>query len=400
MKVFQICNKSPYPPKEGGSIAMNNITQGLIMHGHQIKILAFSTPKNYVDEKTFPEKYKNKTNIETVFIDNTIKLTDAFFNLFSNESYHIKRFISKEFENKIINILLHEKFDIIQLETLYITPYIETIRKYSDAKIVLRSHNIEHFIWSRMRTTCKNPFKKIYLRHLINTLKSYEINALNRCDGIASITSNDAECLKTLGCRVPVIDIPLGIEADNYIQCDVNNTEIPSIFHIGSMNWMPNEEAVKWFLKKVWNDVIIEFPKIKLYLAGHQMPAWLTNKVFPNTIVIGEVEDAATFMNTKQIMIVPLLSGSGLRVKIIEGMALGKTIISTSIGAEGIDYENGKHLLIANTPVEFVQQIKKCVNDKKFTEYIGNNAKQWVKEKYDNNKITDKLIDFYKQLLK
>jgi len=399
MRIFQICNKSPFPANEGGSIAMNNLTQGLLMQGHTVKILAFSTPKNYVDEQSFPEKYKNNTSIETVFIDNSVKFTDAFFNLFTKNSYHIQRFLSKEFENKIISILQNEKFDIIQLETLYVTPYIETIRQYSDAKIILRSHNVEHLIWQRIKAVSKNIFKKFYLNHLTKTLRNYEINILNKCDGIAAITANDAEYMKNLGCKVPIIDLPIGIDLGNYARNEKPATEIPSLFFIGSMNWMPNEEAIKWFLNDIWDPIVQKFPNLNLYLAGHQMPAWVLNKTYPNTIVVGEVDDAIDFMNSKQIMVVPLLSGSGLRIKIIEGMALGKTVISTTIGAEGIEAKDGLHILIANTPEEFLMQISNCLQNTAFADSIGSHAQEMVIEKYENKAITTKLTLFYNTVL-
>ena len=398
MRIFQICNKSPFPPKEGGSIAMNNITQGLLAKGHTVKILAFSTPKYFVDEKTFPSEYLERTGIETVFIDNSVKLTDAFLNLFSSESYHIKRFVSKEFENKIISILQKETFDIIQLETLYISPYIETIRKYSDAKIVLRSHNIEYLIWERLASSSNNFFRKVYLKHLAKTLKQYEIKAINKFDGIAAITSKDAEQLKILGCRKPICDIPLGIDLNNYSMIPVK-MEVPSLFHIGSMNWMPNEEAVKWFLSQVWDEIHNEYPELKLYLAGRNMPDWLLEMKMPHVEIVGEVEDALTFISSKQIMVVPLLSGSGMRVKIMEGMALGKIIISTTIGAEGIDYEDGKNILLADTPAEFAEKIRYCLKDINRAEQVGIQANKLIEEKYDNKIITEKLITFYHQIL-
>ena len=146
MKILLLCNKSPYPPKEGGPIAMNSIIEGLINANNQVKVLAINTNKYFTDIEKIPSDYRKKTNIEAVYIDLSIKPLDAFFNLFTNKSYHVERFITKDFENKLIEILKNEKFDIIQFETLYITPYIKTISKYSKAKIVLRSHNIEHLI--------------------------------------------------------------------------------------------------------------------------------------------------------------------------------------------------------------------------------------------------------------
>ncbi len=115
-----------------------------------------------------------------------------------------------------------------------------------------------------------------------------------------------------------------------------------SVFHLGSLDWMPNQEGVKWFVESVWPLVLAEQPKATFHIAGRDIPDWVNAYHGKNNVfVAGEVNNAADFMNSKEIMIVPLKSGSGMRVKIIEGFAAHKAIVSTTVGAEGINYENG-----------------------------------------------------------
>ncbi len=399
MKVLVLCNKSPFPPKEGGPIAMNTIIEGLINAGHKVKVLAINSNKYGVDVKDIPEDYRQKTQIETVYINLAVKPVDAFLNLFTGKSYHVERFISAAFEQKLIEILKTNQFDIVQLETLYISPYIETIRKYSKAKIVLRSHNIEHLIWKRVAEITKNPLKSWYLHHLSRTLKNYELGVLNLYDGIATITKKDGDYFLSHGCKIPVIAIPFGINLENFTENSGIETEFPSLFHIGAMNWMPNEEGIKWFVEKVWPLVTGEFPALKCYLAGREMPDWLTNSKIKNLEVIGEVDDAFEFIYSKAIEIVPLFSGSGIRIKIIEAMAAGRAVISTSIGAEGINIENGENILIADTPEEFFDGIKKCVTNETFCLTLGQNARQLVFRDHSNQKLIIRLEGFYQQII-
>ncbi|MCD6112158.1 MAG: glycosyltransferase [Bacteroidales bacterium] len=398
MKILIICNKSPYPPKEGGPIAMNAIINGLTDAGHNVKVLAVNSPKYNVDINKLPVDYRNKTNIEAVYVDLTVKPLEIFFNLFSNQSYHVKRFISKDFENKIIEILKNNTFDFIQLETLYMSPYLEIIRKYSDAKVILRAHNIEHLIWQRLARTCKNPLKRFVYKHLSTTLKNYELSVINKYDGIAAITKKDINFFKNNGCNVPIVDIPFGIDITDNTDKINTDFEFPSLFHIGSMNWIPNVEGIKWFIDEAWPKIHMQYPELKFYLAGREMPNWLKNLNSQNIVVLGEVDNASEFINSKAIMIVPLLSGSGIRIKIIEGMKLGKTIISTSIGAEGINYLNNKDILIADTADDFFNAVKRCVEDKKFCIEIGSNAKKLISNQYNSKKIIEKLVEFYKNL--
>ncbi len=399
MKILFLCNKSPYPPGEGGPIAMNANIRGLVDAGHSVKVIALNTNKYSVDPEKIPGSYRKATGIEFVDIDLSIKPADAFFNLFSKKSYHVERFVSDAVKNKLIETLNKNSFDIIQLEMLYMAPYLEIIRKHSNAKVVLRAHNIEYLIWERITSVTKNPVKKWYLETLTRKLKNYELSVINEFDGVATITAKDAGFFRKAGCKVQITDIPFGINLQNYEPVNYKEKEV-SLFHLGSMNWMPNEEGIRWFLNKAWPLIHKNNPELKLYLAGRMMPEWLTNLTMQNVVVVGEVDDATDFINKKGIMIVPLLSGSGIRIKIIEGMALGKTIISTSIGAEGINYKNGRDILIADTPEEFAKAVSTCLKDEVYCRSVGKNARKLIENDHNISKIIGKLEGFYERIIK
>ena len=204
MKILLLCNKPPYPASEGGPMAMNSIITGLLDAGHHVKILAANSAKFNVKDSDIPETYKQKTGIELIDVDLSINPFSAFFNLFTKKSYHVERFISKEFTNRLTEILEKEQFDIVQLEMLYMAPYVETIRKYSKAMIVLRAHNVEHKIWERIAKETKFFLKRWYINHLAKTLKEYELSALETVDGIAAITRKDAAFFRKY-CSKPII---------------------------------------------------------------------------------------------------------------------------------------------------------------------------------------------------
>ena len=399
MKVFFICNKSPYPLHEGGPIAMSRLIEGMVENGHEVKVLAINSPKYQVNIDEVPKSYREKTGLELHYLDLSVKPLAAFKNLFTSRSYHVERFISKDFKDHIISILKENTFDIIQFETLYIAPYIETIRSLSKAPILLRAHNIEYHIWQRVMRTSRNPLKKLYLRHITRTLQRYEITAFTKFDGIAAITTRDAEQIRRHAEHVPVTDIPFGICPGKYKVVSLEEGEFPSLFHIGSMNWMPNEEGVKWFINEVWPVVHRKLPDVPLYLAGRHMPSWLSNLRREKIEVVGEVESAEDFMASKGVMIVPLLSGSGIRVKIIEGMASGKPVVSTSIGAEGIECTSGDDILLADFPQEFADSIVTLLQDKQKAIQVGRNARRLIEEKYDNVAIVAKLEAFYRKII-
>lgn len=405
MKILQLCLKPPLPAKDGGCIAINNITEGLWANGEEVHILSAVTHKHPFEASAFSDEYLAKSQFEHVFIDTRLNLIDAFSCLITQDNYNISRFFSPDFDRALINKLLNNSYDIVHLESLFMTPYIATIRRYTKAKVVLRSHNLEYLIWERLAASANNKAKKTYLKYLAKQLKDYECKVLNLVDGVAAISMIDTKKYHKLGCRKPLRNIPFGINTNAYITSKQSEQEpsaqkaIKTLFHIGAMDWEPNKEGIGWFFQTVWPKVSKEFPELKLLLAGRGMDYYQPMYEQKNITLVGEVEDAKTFMLNNDIMIVPILSAGGIRVKIIEGMALGKTIITTSVGAEGIDVINNKNIIIANSPDDFYQAIKKAVKHPEWSKTIGNKAQSYADEHFNNELICKELIEFYRSLL-
>lgn len=399
MRILQLCNKFIYPPKDGGAIGIFNYTKAFSSLGNEVTLLAMNTTKHYYDLKNLPEEIKNMVDWIAVDVDNEVNPFSALINLLQNRSYHIARFISSAYNHQLIKLLHQKKFDIIQLEGLYLSPYVETIRAFSKAKIVMRAHNVEHEIWERIAENESRALgiKRWYLKILAKQLNEYEISRLNKYDLMTSVTERDAEMLKSFGCKLPIHVCPAPYD-ETILNPDKSQVEFPSVFFIGALDWMPNTEGLKWFLKNVWKKIHSQFSNVKFYIAGRNAKEFKIESG-KNIEMVGEIENAYDFMNSKGIMVVPLFSGSGIRVKIIEGMALGKTIVSTSLGAEGIPYKDGQNILIADTPEEFAEKIAKCINEKMFFSIIGDNAYQFVKRQFSSQEVASKLLDFFKQHL-
>jgi glycosyltransferase involved in cell wall biosynthesis len=375
---------------------MLNLAGSLRQSGCEVHIFALNTAKHYVEVSELPGYFQGEFHFDAADINTQVTIAGAFKNLFSAGSYNVQRFYSRQVEEKLIRILTRSTFDVIQLETLFTTPYIDTIRKYSKGKVVLRAHNSEHIIWERMAKLSSSPIKKWYLSFLAGRLKRYELDILGKVDAIVPITSIDAAVFKYSGYTGPLLNIPLGIDMKQYPLQEFNS-EL-SLFHLGSMDWLPNQEAIRWFLFSCWPSVHNKFPALRLYLAGRGFPADLLAMRIPGVSMEGKVDDASDFIEGKQIMVVPLLSGSGMRVKIIQGMAHGKTIISTSIGAEGIGATDGENILIADSPAAFLEKIGYCLSNPEKCRQIGLNGRRFVAENYSNQVIGEKLHQFYADL--
>lgn len=400
MKILQLCHKPPLPAVDGGCIAMNNITQMLLKHGHDVHVLAITTQKHKVDIDKLPEDYVRRTHFQTIFINTTLKPLPALKAFISGAPYHVTRFISKEMEQKLIALLQSERFDIVQLESIFTAPYIPIIQQYSKAKIILRPHNIEHLIWERIVDNETFLPRKIALKRFTASLRKYELSLFQKIDGYMAISSHDYDFFHQCFPRCCGTVIPFGLNLEDYEdEEDYIPSDTPELFHLGSLDWEPNREGIEWFLEEVWEKVLESYPSLTFTVAGRHIPAKMQEAATPGVNFIGDVPDATKFMLSKDIMIVPLLSGSGIRVKIIEGMALGKTIITTTIGAEGLAVEHGKNIFIADTPEEFIDCIGKCVSSPDLCKIMGENAREFIAINHNNDLIIKQLEKFYHSIL-
>jgi glycosyltransferase involved in cell wall biosynthesis len=278
--------------------------------------------------------------------------------------------------------------------------YLPALRKNSSAKLIYRAHNIEYLIWQRLSEQKSDPVKKTYLRLLAKRIKRYELSYLNRFDAIAALTEQDKHLMLQHDTKVPIEVFPVGIDLERY-QPDYSQTEFPSLFFLGALDWMPNREGMEWFLDNFAADITNGDLHVKFYVGGRNIPERFDEYEAMGKIFIqGEVDDAQEYVNSKAIMIVPLLSGGGMRVKIVEGMAMQKCIITTTLGAEGLNYTNGHDILIANDRQEFYDAIKRCIGDEEYCRQIGLNARHLIEKEHDTKVVTTRFIKFYKELLK
>jgi len=390
----------PYPPSDGGAQAIHNTTIGLLKNNLDVNVLAINPSRNYVDVSSLPTEYIEATNFISVYVNTDIRLVSLLLNFFKKDSYFIQRFKSIEFEEKLIEVLSNNSYDIIQLEHLYIFLYLDAIKKHSTAKIVFRPQNIEYVIWERYLKNINNPLKKLFIKTATKRLKKFEKSESGKVDGVIALTKDDATIFRMFVENKPVVDIPMGFDFGDLKNYDFNEQYIdfPVFYHLGSMDWLPNEEAMRWFVDDILHLVIKKMPDVKIHISGRNMQNYFYQIKRKNVVVEGEIKNPIEYQKNKAIMIVPLKSGSGIRAKIVEGIALGKTIITTTIGAQGIKYTDGENLLIADTPEKFAEQMYRCYLSQDFCKTIGENARKLSNENYHYITVAKEMIDFYTKL--
>ncbi|MBS1651536.1 MAG: glycosyltransferase family 4 protein [Bacteroidetes bacterium] len=399
MKLLQIANKAPFPANDGSSIAIYNLATGFLANNVDLHFRCLNTLKHFKPDENVPNDFKLKANYTSFAINTTPTIFGAVFNLFSSKSYFVSRFFNRTFLNDLKNYIKAHNFDVIVLDGLFMCVYLNEIKKVSNAKTVLRAHNIEHYIWERHITNEKNKLKKLYLKIQNKRLKKFELNCLNAIDAILPITNFDKVAFKELGFKKPQFTTITGVNSNDYDLTPNNKFIQKSIFYFASMDWIPNQEAVDWFLNKCWHKITEKEPDCNFIIAGRNMPERFKKLNLPNVVVIENVEDKKAFYETYNIMLVPLLSGSGLRIKIIEGMSFGKAIVSTSIGAEGINYDDNKNIIIKNHSDLFADGVLELLSNAELSKNISVNAKEFAKQNFENNIILKNTTQFLTNLL-
>lgn len=391
--ILQITNRLPYPLNDGGNIATYHVTKYLHRFGHKVILASLNTKKHHQD----PSKLSDIAMVYTTDLDTTLTPWGLFTGMFSKTPYNVERFISEEFSTLLSRIVEKEKPDIIQLEGIYLAVYFEILRKKSSAPIVLRSHNVEYEIWKRTSENEKNILKKIYLRQLSRKIEAFEKTKMHLFDGIIAITDRDREFYQKNSYKGVLRTVPAGVDLES-LPVSANENGI-SLCFLGSMEWIPNVQGIDWYLENIWPVIHQKFPSLTLHIAGKNMSPEMKSRKIKGVQFHGMVTDAYAFLNAHSIMIVPLLSGGGMRLKIVEAMALGRCVLSTQIGAEGIDAQNCEEIILADTPEEFISRTEELITGKLNAQTIGYQAQRLVQEKYSWEKLVRGIEKFYLELI-
>ena len=383
-KILIISHKPPYPKVDGGSIAIAQVLEALLEQGCHVTFLCMETDKHPSQTSIT----NTNLNFKAIYVNTKLKIASALSNMFTKQSYILSRFNQNVFRKALKKILKTHTFDTILFESLFTSAYLNTVNEISDAKKLYRAHNIEHRIWFEQSNQNKNIFKKWYLKIQAERLKNEEIKFWNNIDSILSISETDrSHIIKQ--CPTPTYTLALHIEK-RHLQHNDQSTKV-DFFHLGAMDWLPNQDGMNWILKDVFPKVKQTEKSAEIHLAGRAMPTKLKSHIQDGYYNHGEVSNAIDFMSKHKVMLVPLFTGSGIRVKIIEGMSLGKCIISTSIGVKGINCTNNKNILIANTENEFIEAMCFCIQNPDKVNEIGNEAKKYARENFSKEHITNEL---------
>ena len=383
MKVLFISHKPPYPIIDGGCHAMDRMLRDFIYCFPNAKIdyLSIATEKHPEIKNSTPYDLSD-VSFESISLSTRLSVFKAFIHLFNGKSYHISRFTNGLIQKKLSELMSKNQFDVIVFESIFAAAHVDQIKSQCSAHLIYRAHNIEHKIWNDLSQGEDNPFKKWYLKHLSKRLKSFELNFLNKVDSIFSISDIDQAFFKQYSDHSHYVPVSM-----------IHELRAPkiekSICFLGAFNWAPNKEGVLWFVENVFYNLIKQFPFIHFEIAGSFSEEISALSKTKNIRLHGFVDSSKEFMATHGIFVAPLLSGSGVKMKVIEAMSMGVPCVLSAHAAEGLDLP--PIIPVCETKEDFIEKLSLLLNDEQHCTDIGNAGRKFIQCNFSTELVAKKI---------
>ena len=288
----------------------------------------------------------------------------------------------------VARLRIESDFDVVICD--FLAPAVNVPRDLSCATVLFQ-HNVEAMIWKRHYEVQTNPARKAYLYRQWRKMFDFEAATCPRFDSVVAVSREDREQMEREYHVKNVFDVPTGVDTAFFRPSSGHARKPHNLVFTGSMDWLPNEDAIRYFTEQIMPRIKQSVPNVTLTVVGRNPYPGLVelSKRDSSVIVTGRVEDVRPYMEDAAIYVVPLRIGGGTRLKIYEAMAMEKAIVSTSIGAEGLPVTNGEEIVLADTPESFADAVVKLLKDQNLADDIGQRAAARVREEFGWDTVAD-----------
>ncbi len=394
MKILIVTTKSPYPLFEGRALRTYNLIKQAALH-HEIHLLSFVQTPEDLEGIEHMRSICKVVEYEKLYFDGakTQILKDAICELFSRAPLPVVKYRTAGMRAKMRKLMQTHQYDLVHLDMLHLADYMDLC---GNTPVALIEHNVEHVILDRRADNETRPLHRAYLRYQAAKLKSYEGRACQRAQHVVAVSELDAQQLRELGPGARVTSVPNGVDTE-YFRTSHTHRKPTSLVFVGGFTWFPNLDAITYFCEDILPKLLKTIGDIQLTVIGKQPDTPVAQEItkHPNVTLAGLVEDIRPDVDAAAAYIVPLRIGGGTRLKILDALSMSKAIISTSVGCEGLDVEDGKTIVIADTPDAFAQAIVKVLADPAWADTIGRQGRQLVESRYDWAAVAKTLMAVY-----
>lgn len=393
MRILWLKTEVLHPVDKGGKIRTYNMLKEL-KREHHVTYLTLDDGTASPEDKKKASEYCH----ELVCIPHARreKFTPGFYyelllNLVSQNAYAIKKYESRSMRREIIERDRKGAFDLLVCD--FLAPALNVPAELS-TPAVLFQHNVEAMIWKRHCEVQTNPVKKAYLHGQWQKMRRFEREMCRRFDSVIAVSADDREQMKAEYGAKAVFDVPTGVDTEFFRPSGNRKPQPHSLVFTGSMDWLPNDDAIRYFMREIMPLIKIEVPDVMLTVVGRNpAPALLDlGKEDPSLIITGRVDDVRPYIENAAAYIVPLRIGGGTRLKIFEAMAMEKPVVSTTVGAEGLPLTNGVELLLADEPATFAGAVVRVLKNEAYARELGQRAAAIVTENFGWRQVTERFI--------
>lgn len=376
MRILLLTTKLPYPPI-CGRVKPYYILRALA-EKHEIILVSFfnEAEKEYIpilrqwckDIQAIPRKSNFKKNFLS-FLKSTA----------SETPFVIEQYNSKKMRQTVFSVTQKHRIDLVYFWTLHTAQYLPCI---GTIPAILETVNIDHILWKRLASTITNPIKKKLICWQANKLLLYEQKMYPKFLFCVTESDTDRNILVDIAPSAEAVTFSDGVDLNYYQAYQSDSTQPNTLAYVGTMSWKPNQDAVLYFCKEIFPQILKKIPQAKFKIIGADPPKEIRDLASDHIEVTGYVEDVRPHIKSAEVYVAPIRIGSGIKYKILEAFAMGIPVVSTSIGVEGLKVIPGKHCLVADTPVEFADAIVNLLQNKQKQAQLVSASIELVKQEY------------------
>lgn len=394
MKILQLAPQFPFPENDGGKIGIASTFKQLAVNA-DVTFFCYSSDNPDIEQMNYAKSYG-----KVITFDHSTKNTPVriFKSLFEKKPLYLSKHISEPVLEFLRNLVNKEKFDFIHADHTAMTPVAIALKDEFNIPVGLRLHNVEHLIWRRYEQSLPDFHpKKWFVKSQADKLQKAEAQILRQVSVSFPITEEDAVLAKRISPDANIVVAGPGIGLERWQREDVPKKN-STLIHATTYNWVHNVDAVRWFIENVISKLQLINPEINLQLLGKNPPQDFFGK--SGVDVLGFVPSVMPYLSSAGIYVAPLFVGGGVRIKILEAMAMELPVIASPVSAEGIKGTRGDGLIIAESADDFVKEIIYLTENPNIAQELGKKARKFVLENYTWEKSIGIIYNTYKNLLK